>query len=863
MLRIQTCKAKRILGRLFLLALVGAGGCLRHSDYEPDSLTFHACVCGETVVSNCRLESNLTCSGNGLVAGADGIILDGNGFALLGDGGSTAEPDAGVLVRDSENVTVRNFSVIKNFYYGIWLDQARGGAILDNSLNANRFAGLYLKDSNGFWIFNNSAVYQPEVGILLEGSSSNQIFENRVNYNIPGTGVGLIYSSSNNLISANDLSSNKYNLVLYGSDSNLIENNDADLAVNGIHLADSDSNLLRANRADSNWHGLLIEAGYNNRLSDNSFSGNVINLEVLPSGTEVQSFRHEIDATNMVEGKPVYYLLDAVGEVYDESVLGPIGMFFCVSCDHVTLQNTRLAAHNWAAVGLVDTVNSIIENVETKDSFRGVYLFQSSSNTVRNNVFDSEHGFDYLRGSAIAFELSSGNLISGNSVLNCDADFEDANTVSNIYIDNVMAYNEQSRMVEFLDTNRILRLNDTVNFTAMIRDITEAPCPSCVYEISTSPAEALSLTANGESVDGSFAVSRPGYYSLVFKVRDPGGNSTRTSHPFFVDANGTHTGRYYLRGIPPTHGQPSGSDAKSLTFTPPSQTEYWLCKYWVINTVDQMPDYPFSILSGVDASGWYKVLGTGKIGIQRKVFYWNYMDKYALVPESPDYGWFNVSLPGLDWAMSRPQDWYQIALKLSGTYVGSYPYWQTRPEAPSYADFHQIYTATPAVKSFSDYRNFHLLSATAVPGDTAQASIVIDGKGTAKITLSDFPHPFRQYPTILRADKSAEILVGSLYGETAINSVAMSIDFSSAGLLVQIQDWDTAGTFYKKWVEKNLSSEDLQATHVIKELMPDTEYGLKIDGVSSGDYLAGASGEIIFQFSGQCNYRTFELIQKP
>src|SRR5437867_12504831 len=58
-----------------------------------------------TVTSYVKLNQDLSCLGNGLVVGANGVTIDLNGYTLAGSGG--ARPFLGVIVNGWAHVTIR------------------------------------------------------------------------------------------------------------------------------------------------------------------------------------------------------------------------------------------------------------------------------------------------------------------------------------------------------------------------------------------------------------------------------------------------------------------------------------------------------------------------------------------------------------------------------------------------------------------------------------------------------------------------------------------------------------------------------------------------------------------------------------
>lgn len=119
--------------------------------------------------------SNITSEATGIVVERDGIELDGAGYTIHGN--YTGPFEAGILIVDRTNVTLRNIRV-ERFEWGIQLVDSEHSTIANNSLSHNVYA------------------------MILNASSNNRIVKN----NITETGAGIfMYSSSNCTIVENDL----------------------------------------------------------------------------------------------------------------------------------------------------------------------------------------------------------------------------------------------------------------------------------------------------------------------------------------------------------------------------------------------------------------------------------------------------------------------------------------------------------------------------------------------------------------------------------------------------------------------------------------------------------------------------------
>ena len=125
------------------------------SCYEPGE---GACIaedgtaffCGDTVTKNCTLNGSMGCPpGHGLIIGADGITIDGNGYKITGsktaeacagsvetgpDGGAEFDVYCGILNRGYDGITIKNLEV-KNFCTGIGLFGSGANTVENNKIS--------------------------------------------------------------------------------------------------------------------------------------------------------------------------------------------------------------------------------------------------------------------------------------------------------------------------------------------------------------------------------------------------------------------------------------------------------------------------------------------------------------------------------------------------------------------------------------------------------------------------------------------------------------------------------------------------------------------------------------------------------
>lgn len=190
----------------------------------PPSLALSSAGCGQVIATDFLLGADLSCRGDALVVGADGITLDLGGHTITGPGkGQRNWPNpnfdsVGVKLQGRARVTVRN-GVVSAFSTGVLADQSR--EILIEKIGARlSYYGVYLNETT------NSAVRGAEIsqntyGLHLQRSNDNQILDNRLvrqEYASPG-GYGVyLFGSRRNRLIGNTVASN-LNWGIWFSDS--------------------------------------------------------------------------------------------------------------------------------------------------------------------------------------------------------------------------------------------------------------------------------------------------------------------------------------------------------------------------------------------------------------------------------------------------------------------------------------------------------------------------------------------------------------------------------------------------------------------------------------------------------------------
>ena len=235
-----------IVGRCVLLA--GLVTCTVSSAAAND-------LCGATIVTNLKLDHDLTCAGNGLTVGADGITIDLNGHTIAGPGTGTGISATG------RTAVVITGGTIRDFLIGVQLVASTGTTIKQIGVTGNR-DGIFLIGSSGNIIKENIAWQNSRVGVMLRpgtirNSTQNLVIENTLLDNT--NGVILVETPASNIFKEN---------IIAGSSN-------AGIALNG----GVSGNLIKENTLGENATGVLFNVGATGLLPNaNSLVENVITM---------------------------------------------------------------------------------------------------------------------------------------------------------------------------------------------------------------------------------------------------------------------------------------------------------------------------------------------------------------------------------------------------------------------------------------------------------------------------------------------------------------------------------------------------------------------------------------------------------
>ena len=324
---------------------------------------------------------------------------------------NTNNNDYGIYLVSSSNNTLTNNNASNNSF-GIILNESGNNTLTGNTANNNYYDGIYLDHSSNNTLTGNTASSNASYGIYLEDSGNNTLTGNTASSNYNGI---YLEESGNNTLTGNTASSN------------------ADC---GIYLDYScNANTLTGNTASSNGNsGIYLYSSSNDTLTDNTMSGNQYNFSV--EGKLLSDYTHNIDSSNMVESKPIYYWVNQ----QNKQIPSDAGYVGIVNSNNIIVKDLTLE-NNGQGVLFAYTAGSRIENVNASNNYNGIKLYSSinntlTDNTANNNEYEGIYLYDSNNDTLMGNTASSNNNYgiyleeSGNNTLT-------DNTADNNYYDGI------------------------------------------------------------------------------------------------------------------------------------------------------------------------------------------------------------------------------------------------------------------------------------------------------------------------------------------------------------------------------------------------------------------------------------------
>lgn len=356
-----------------------------------------------------------------------GIYLHISGDNIIDKNIIIDADQTGLYVFNSRNNTIHDNSMGNNFY-GCHLSNSTNNTLTRNDISGGKYA-IYLTNSTNNTIEDNRNVSGPHTGIRLYSSSHNYIINNP-QIHPAGWGVYIEHDSCFNVVSGNTFRNSGIGIYSILSENNIISGNtirDNDDGINFYRCAHNNisHNLITRNgRRGIHLSGLLDGSHYNTIAENtitfngekgidswysdyNIFDNNTIayneqfgvwlskssfntfrNNSLINStycfgvgGDTLNHFLHDVDTSNTIDGKPIYYLVNQSNVLIDPAGFPEIGFLAVVNSENVTVEDITVTS-NVQGILFAHTFNSTVKRVNAVDNRIGIRLYSSDNNTI-------------------------------------------------------------------------------------------------------------------------------------------------------------------------------------------------------------------------------------------------------------------------------------------------------------------------------------------------------------------------------------------------------------------------------------------------------------------------------------------------
>jgi parallel beta-helix repeat protein len=329
------------------------------------------------------------------------------------DGGTLSNNYHSIFIVSSTDTTIQNVNIL-NSYAGIYGYSSSGTTITGSTISSNDYWGIYLADSSGCSITGNTISYNNLYEIYLYSSDSSTITGNTISGE-GNTNICIYLSSSgSSTITGNTISSFAGSGIrLYLSGSSTVSGNTVSNGYSGIWIYSSIDCTLIDNTVDGvRDYGIYLMSSGNCYLRNNIMTNNNYNFNIGGSYYEDTDYIQDIDTSNTVDGKPIYYLVGATNVVIDSFT--DVGFVGLVNSDHITVKDLTLV-HNSHGVFLVGTSDSTLQNLQISNVRHGITMLNSDGNIVNGNTVSSRPIY------GIHMVGSNLNTITGNTFTDVSA----------------------------------------------------------------------------------------------------------------------------------------------------------------------------------------------------------------------------------------------------------------------------------------------------------------------------------------------------------------------------------------------------------------------------------------------------------
>lgn len=189
----------------------------------------------------------------------------------------------------------------------------------------------------------------------------------------------------------NNISFHKFGMEFHASYYNkIIDNYVISNFYKGIDFFGSSLNYIAGNYLSNNGVGIILGGIMNNVISNTMVNDGI----QIGHGSLEYAISHNIDSSNTVNGKPVYYWKNQTGG----KIPSGAGQVILANCSNVLIENQELI-HSAVGVQLVHSKNNTIIANNVSSNHHGFLLYYSDGNNIANNYASNNENGVFMRSS--------------------------------------------------------------------------------------------------------------------------------------------------------------------------------------------------------------------------------------------------------------------------------------------------------------------------------------------------------------------------------------------------------------------------------------------------------------------------------